>query len=55
MWTVSKVDIRVSTKKQEQRNELNLPAQQQKCEGWAKRADIPVMKVSFVLVICMEN
>jgi site-specific DNA recombinase len=37
--------IRVSTKKQEQRNELNLPAQQQKCEDWAKRADIPVLKV----------
>jgi hypothetical protein len=36
---------RVSTKKQEQRNELNLPAQQQKSEDWAKRAGIPVLKV----------
>jgi len=37
--------LRVSTKKQEQRNELNLPAQQQKCEDWAKAAGIPVLEV----------
>jgi DNA invertase Pin-like site-specific DNA recombinase len=26
--------LRVSTKKQEQRNERNLPAQQKRCEDW---------------------
>jgi len=36
--------LRVSTKKQEQRNELNLPAQQKRCEDWCKSEDIPVVK-----------
>jgi site-specific DNA recombinase len=37
--------LRVSTKKQDQRNELNLPAQQKRCEDWCKSESIPVLKV----------
>lgn len=37
--------LRVSTKKQEQRNELNLPAQQKRCEDWCSSQDIPVLMV----------
>lgn len=37
--------LRVSTKKQEQRNELNLPTQQKKCEDWCRAEAIPVLKV----------
>jgi cell division inhibitor SulA len=37
--------LRVSTKKQEQRNELNLPAQQKRCEDWCRAEGIPVQKV----------
>jgi site-specific DNA recombinase len=37
--------LRVSTKKQEQRNELNLPAQQKRCEDWAKASGIPVLSI----------
>jgi site-specific DNA recombinase len=37
--------LRVSTKKQEQRNELNLPAQQKRCEDWCKAEGIPVLRV----------
>src|SRR5215475_3466310 len=36
--------LRVSTKKQEQRNELNLPAQQRRCEDWCGSQGIPVLK-----------
>ncbi len=37
--------LRVSTKKQEQRNELNLPAQQKRCEDWCETEGIPVLRV----------
>jgi site-specific DNA recombinase len=39
------VYLRVSTKKQEQRNELNIPAQQRRCEEWCKNAGIPVRQI----------
>jgi site-specific DNA recombinase len=39
------VYVRVSTKKQEQRNELNLPAQQKRCEDWCRAESIPVLKI----------
>jgi site-specific DNA recombinase len=37
--------LRVSTKKQEQRNELNLPAQQKRCDDWCRAEAIPVLKI----------
>ena len=36
---------RVSTAKQQQRNELNLPAQQKRCETWCADQSIPVLRV----------
>jgi hypothetical protein len=36
--------LRASTKRQ-QRNELNLPTQERKCQDWTKHEDIPVLKV----------
>ena len=39
------VYLRVSTKKQEQRNELNLPAQQKRCEDWCRSQGLPVLAV----------
>ena len=37
--------LRVSTTKQQQRNELNLPAQEKKCQDWAASQKIPVLRV----------
>ncbi len=37
--------LRVSTTKQQQRNELNLPAQEKKCQDWAASQKITVLKV----------
>ena len=39
------VYLRASTKKQEQRNELNLPAQQKRCDDWCRSEAIPVLKI----------
>jgi site-specific DNA recombinase len=36
---------RVSTVKQAERNELNLPAQQRRCEDWCTSQNIPVLRV----------
>jgi DNA invertase Pin-like site-specific DNA recombinase len=36
---------RVSTVKQAERNELNLPAQQKRCEDWCTSQNIPVLRV----------
>lgn len=36
---------RVSTVKQAERNELNLPAQQKRCEDWCASQNIPVLRV----------
>jgi site-specific DNA recombinase len=36
---------RVSTAKQQQRNELNLPAQRKRCEDWCASQGIPVLRV----------
>lgn len=39
------VYCRVSTVKQAERNELNLPAQQKRCEDWCASQNIPVLRV----------
>jgi site-specific DNA recombinase len=36
---------RVSTVKQAERNELNLPAQQRRCEDWCASQNIPILRV----------
>ena len=36
---------RVSTAKQQQRNEANLPAQEKRCQDWCKANSLPVLRV----------
>jgi DNA invertase Pin-like site-specific DNA recombinase len=36
---------RVSTAKQQQRSEANLPAQEKRCQDWCKADKLPVLRV----------